>query len=412
MLESSGAAKKNRVTPLMTRTKEFTMLNRRAFFLAGSGALAGLTLSPSVFAAVPASATKEVTPTAEEPILLNFNENSLGLAKSAQNAIQEQMATAFRYPDAVRSKLIADIGAHYGLKSENVTLGNGSSETIQAALEAQFHKAAKAGQKVQVIAPDPTFGVAQAYTEAAGVAYVPVPLKEKTLQADVAALKAKAEAFDGLTVVYFCNPNNPTGVVSPATEFNAWVEEAAAKKANVFFLVDEAYGEYVDDPKFVSGIELVKKGLDNLIVSRTFSKLYALAGLRIGYGIGTAVTAKAVDAFASIDNTNAMGAAAASATLADKTYLALSLEATKLSKKIVTDALDELGIEYLPSQANFSFHKTKKGVDYKAKMAEAHIMVGRAFPPYDDWNRLTLGTPGEMKAFVKVLKDFRKKGWI
>lgn len=337
---------------------------------------------------------------------------SLGLAKSAQNAIQEQMATAFRYPDAVRSKLIADIGAHYGLKSENVTLGNGSSETIQAALEAQFHKAAKAGQKVQVIAPDPTFGVAQAYTEAAGVAYVPVPLKEKTLQADVSALKAKAEAFDGLTVVYFCNPNNPTGVVSPATEFNAWVEEAAAKKANVFFLVDEAYGEYVDDPKFVSGIELVKKGLDNLIVSRTFSKLYALAGLRIGYGIGTAVTAKAVDAFASIDNTNAMGAAAASATLADKTYLALSLEATKLSKKIVTDALDELGIEYLPSQANFIFHKTKKGVDYKAKMAEAHIMVGRAFPPYDDWNRLTLGTPGEMKAFVKVLKDFRKKGWI
>ena len=265
---------------------------------------------------------------------------------------------------------------------------------------------------MQVIAPDPTFGVAQAYTEAAGVAYVPVPLKEKTLQADVAALKAKAEAFDGLTVVYFCNPNNPTGVVSPATEFNAWVEEAAAKKANVFFLVDEAYGEYVDDPKFVSGIELVKKGLDNLIVSRTFSKLYALAGLRIGYGIGTAVTAKAVDAFASIDNTNAMGAAAASATLADKTYLALSLEATKLSKKIVTDALDELGIEYLPSQANFIFHKTKKGVDYKAKMAEAHIMVGRAFPPYDDWNRLTLGTPGEMKAFVKVLKDFRKKGWI
>ena len=97
---------------------------------------------------------------------------------------------------------------------------------------------------------------------------------------------------------------------------------------------------------------------------------------------------------------------------ADKTYLALSLEATKLSKKIVTDAFDELGIEYLPTQANFIFHKTKKGVDYKAKMAEAHIMVGRAFPPYDDWNRLTLGTPGEMKAFVKVLKDFRKKGWI
>ena len=324
------------------------------------------------------------------------------------------MATAFRYPDAVRSKLIADIGAHYGLKSENVTLGNGSSETIQAALEAQFHKAAKAGQKVQVIAPDPTFGVAQAYTEAAGVPYVPVPLMDKTLQADVAALKAKAEAFDGLTVVYFCNPNNPTGVVSPATEFNAWVEEAAAKKANVFFLVDEAYGEYVDDSKFVSGIELVKKGLDNLIVSRTFSKLYALAGLRIGYGIGTAVTAKAVDAFASIDNTNAMGAAAASATLADKTYLALSLEATKLSKKIVTDALDELGIEYLPSQTNFVFVNLKAPLKPFADrmLKEENIMVGRPFPPAVEWCRISLGLPEEMQYFTEKLRAFRKKGWV
>ena len=177
------------------------MLNRRAFFLAGSGTLAGLTLSPSVFAAVPAFATREVTPTAEKPILLNFNENSLGLAKSAQDAIQKQISTAFRYPDAVRSKLIADIGAHYGLKAENVTLGNGSSETIQAALEAQFHKAAEAGQKVQVIAPDPTFGVAQAYTEAAGVPYVPVPLVEKTLQADVAALKVSRSCTSAIRTI-------------------------------------------------------------------------------------------------------------------------------------------------------------------------------------------------------------------
>lgn len=390
------------------------MLNRRSFFLGTSSTLAGLFLAPSAWSAptMPESVTREVVPTADAPLLLNFNENSLGMSQSAKKAITAEMATAFRYPDAVRSKLVAQIGEHYGLKSENVSLGTGSSQVIQAVLESQFHAAAKKGMKVQVIAPEPTFGVAQAYTEAANVPYVGVPLVEKTLQIDVPALKAKAEAFDGLTVVYFCNPNNPTGVITPASEINTWVEEADAKKANVFFLLDEAYGEYVEDPAFVSGVELVKKGLTNVVVARTFSKLYALAGLRVGYGLATAETTKGVEAFESIDNMNCMGAAAASATLADKAYLELSLEATKLSKKIVTDAFKELGIEYLPSQANFIFHKTKPGVDYKAKMAEAHIMVGRAFPPHNDWNRLTLGTPGEMKAFVKVLKDFRKKGWI
>lgn len=387
------------------------MLNRRSFFLAGSGTFAGLVLSPSVFASVPKSVTSEVVPTADTPLLLNFNENSLGLAKAAKDAIAKEVATAFRYPDAVRSKLIDDIAKHFGVKSENVSLGNGSSETIQAVLESQFHAAAAQNIPVQVIAPDPTFGTAQAYAEAAGVPYVPVPLKAD-LGVDVVALKAKAAAFKGLTVVYFCNPNNPTGVITPAAEINAWVEEAASKKEKTFFLLDEAYGEYVEDPAFVSGIELVKKGLENLVVAKTFSKLYALAGLRVGYGIAASKTAKAVDAFCSIDNTNALGAVAASATLHDKAYLEMSLEATKLSKKIVTDAFEELGIEYLPSQANFIFHKTKPGIDYKAKMAESHIMVGRAFPPYTDWNRLTLGTPGEMKAFVKVLKDFRKKGWI
>ena len=115
----------------------------------------------------------------------------------------------------------------------------------------------------------------------------------------------------------------------------------------------------------------------------------------------------------SIDNTNAAGAAAALASLNDAVFVEKSLQSTNLSRKIVTDALDELGLRYLPSQANFIFHEIKgEHQTYKDRMAAAHVFVGRAFPPIENFNRLTLGTPDEMRAFVSVLKSFRQKGWI
>ena len=117
--------------------------------------------------------------------------------------------------------------------------------------------------------------------------------------------------------------------------------------------------------------------------------------------------------FLSIDNTNAAGAVAALASLKDEVFFQKSLESTNLSRKIVTDALDELGLKYLPSQANFIFHQIKGDHQtYKDRMAAAHVFVGREFPPAVGYNRLTLGTPAEMRAFVKVLKTFRQKGWI
>ncbi len=148
-------------------------------------------------------------------------------------------------------------------------------------------------------------------------------------------------------------------------------------------------------------------------MTRTFSKIYALAGLRVGYGIATPEIIEAVDEFISIDNTNTAGAVAAIASLKDKKFLEYSLKSNNLSRKIVETALNELGLEYAPSQANFIFHKVKGDVKtYKQRMKEANIMVGREFPPVMGWNRLTLGTPQEMEQFVAVLKEFRQKGWV
>lgn len=393
------------------------MLSRRSLFstaaLLGTG-LTTLGSAPARAAAtVPASALDEVVPTKAAPIALNFNENSMGMSASAKKAVIDSLGKAFRYPDDAKEaarKATADLN---GVSPELVTLGSGSSQVIQAVVASQVQKARAAGKKVQLLQPVPTFGVAESYAAALNVPVTNVPLNAETLEIDVEALKKAAARFDGVTIVYFCNPNNPTGIVTDKAKLSGWIEASAAAKAPVFFLVDEAYGEFVENPAFESGVVLVKKGLDNLIVTRTFSKLYALAGLRLGYGIATKSVLAECDLFESVDNINLAGAVAAAATLADKTYLETSLAATKLSKAIVTKAFDELGIKYLPSEANFIFHQVKGDSEtYRKHMADANILVGRAFPPFTGWNRLTLGTPGEMKAFVKVLKDFRSKGLI
>lgn len=203
---------------------------------------------------------------------------------------------------------------------------------------------------------------------------------------------------------------NPTAMLTPSAELSNWVKSA---KENVFFIIDEAYAEFVSTPAFVSAITLVAEGYKNLIVTHTFSKIYALAGLRVGYGVAVPEVIADVDLFVSIDNTNTAGAVAALASLKDKAYVEYSRKSIDVSRQVVVDALKELNIEYAPSHANFIFHKVKGDVKtYQNRMKDANIMVGREFPPALGWSRLTLGTPEEMSYFVATLKEFRVKGWI
>lgn len=383
-------------------------MDRRSFLKSSSLVAGGLALN-SVLNQASANTNALVKPNAQHPLLLNFNENSLGMSPNAQKAVIEALPGSFRYPDDARSELIGNIGTLHSLDSKHVTLGNGSSETIQAAVAMLANKARKEGIKIQLVTPDPTFNYAELYALPLGVEITKVPLKSD-LSFDLKKMEQIANDFDGLSIIYICNPNNPTAMITPHTPLDSWMKKVSDKQ---FFIVDEAYAEFVEDPQFVSAIELVKAGQKNLIVTRTFSKIYALAGLRVGYGIATPEIIEAVDEFISIDNTNTAGAVAAIASLKDKKFLEYSLKSNNLSRKIVETALNELGLEYAPSQANFIFHKVKGDVKtYKQRMKEANIMVGREFPPVMGWNRLTLGTPQEMEQFVAVLKEFRQKGWV
>ncbi|EJD6041120.1 histidinol-phosphate aminotransferase family protein [Providencia rettgeri] len=356
-----------------------------------------------------AQTNSPVLPDEQHPLLLNFNENSLGMSVKAREAVINALPGAFRYPDAARAELLTNIAELYRLSDKHISIGNGSSEIIQAAVAMLANRANQRGIKIQLVTPDPTFNYAELYSLSLGVKVTKIPLTAE-LAFDLAKMEQATKDFEGLSIVYICNPNNPTAMITPHNQLEKWMN---SQSDNLFFIVDEAYAEYVEDPNFTSAIELVKKDQNNLIVTRTFSKIFALAGLRIGYGVASPATIAAVDEFLSIDNTNAAGAVAAIASLKDKPFIAHSLKSNNTSRMIVEKAFNELGLEYAPSQANFIFHKVNGDVKtYQQRMADAHVMVGREFPPIIGWNRLTLGTPEEMLQFVVILKQFHKKGWV
>lgn len=385
-------------------------MNRRSFLTSSSLVIGGLSLSSFVSSAYANETLKnKLIFNAENPLLLNFNENSLGMSQKAKQAIIDALPNAFRYPDDARSTLINELGNEFKLSDKHITLGNGSSETIQAVVQYVANKGQKEGKAVQLIVPDPTFNYAELYAEPLGVKIVKVPV-DKTLAFDLATMQKKAQEFDGVSMVYLCNPNNPTAMLTPTAALTDWIKSA---KDNVFFIIDEAYAEFVSTPEFTSAIALVEAGYKNLIVARTFSKIYALAGLRVGYGVAVPEVITDVDVFVSIDNTNTAGAVAALASLKDKAYVEYSRKSIDVSRQMVVDVLKELDIEYAPSYANFIFHKVKGDVKtYQNRMKDANIMVGREFPPAFGWSRLTLGTPEEMSYFVSTIKAFRAKDWI
>jgi histidinol-phosphate aminotransferase len=334
------------------------------------------------------------------------------MSEAAKQAIVDSLDVAFRYPDGPRAALISKIAQDNGVSENQVSLGNGSSENIRTVVQMLLDKSLIAGQALQVVVPDPTFAYGEMYATFSGLPVVKVPLTAENYDLDLPALQQAAADFEGMTLFYLCNPNNPTGTITAADAFKAWVINAPEHH---YFILDEAYSEYVTDPSFESGIEWIKQDLSrNIVVVRTFSKLCALAGMRVGYAIANPEMIAQIESFASMDNTNLSGAVAALATLNDTAYLDLSLRTTNKSRQMVESVLEELGLRYLPSQTNFIFHEIKGDVQtYIDRMREHGVLVGRVFPPVTNgFNRVTLGTPEEMAIFIKVLRSFREKGWV
>jgi histidinol-phosphate aminotransferase len=339
------------------------------------------------------------------PLQLHFNENSLGMSPNALSAAKSAIEHyGNRYPSASVDEFREKLAVHHHVKSEQLIFGNGSTEVLQAI--ATF----AARQNATMIEPSPTFGALKEYCKAENLNVIQVPVGQN-FEMNIAAMKKQAMAQTGSVLINICNPNNPTGNIVDFTTMFDWINNAPETH---LFLLDEAYFDYAQaNPRYKSGLDLINQGKDNVVISRTFSKVHGMAGMRVGYGIATVNTANKIKPFAAGFNLSAAGIAAASAALDDKSFYKKSIEYNQLSRKILVATLNELELESVPSDTNFVLHRIGTPLaDYAEHMQQNGIRVGRKMTLDDRWNRISLGTPDEMKIFTQTLKAFRQKGWV
>lgn len=359
-----------------------------------------MTGAASAASAAPTSALP-AAPSAENPILACFNENPLGLSAAAREALAASAARCNRYPFAEVEKLRAACAAFIGGKPDEITLSQGSAEAIRASIEA--YKT----ENVQLVIPELTYGDGEMCALRNGIPVTKVKMGTDW-SINIDGMKAAVANHKGPSIVYFVNPNNPTSTLADSKALNDWIR---SKPANTVFLVDEAYGEFVDDKSFVSTATLVKEGFDNVIVLKTFSKLFGMAGLRLGFAYAAKpVASKVRDHIAYDIFQNVPAIACAMAELQDDAFMAESRRVNAASKKIIVDALSELGMRTLPSQTNFVFAELPEGVTLEAfggALKEKHVMVGRAFPPAVNWVRISMVSEADSVYVAEALKALR-----
>ncbi|MDE2804427.1 MAG: aminotransferase class I/II-fold pyridoxal phosphate-dependent enzyme [Gemmatimonadota bacterium] len=335
-------------------------------------------------------------------VRLNSNENPLGISPAAKDALVEAIVLANRYPSDQQGELVSRLAAAHEVAENQIVIGTGSAEVLQMVVQAY------AAPRARLVMADPTYEAVTNYQRTEAYELVKVPLTADHAH-DIGRMREAAQSTGRPALVYLCNPNNPTATITPSAEIDAWIAEAPD---HVFFLSDEAYIEYVDDERMWSSLPWIAKKR-NVVVVKTFSKIYGLAGLRIGYGIAHSDTATRLMDFASRNNANQLAIAAAGASFRDEALISKSREVNRTSREMVETTLDELGLEYMPTQANFLMHRISGDLaTYRNRMAEEGFLVGRDFPPMLDWNRLSFGLPEDMGRFCETLRTFRGKGWI
>ncbi len=380
-------------------------MDRRGFVTTGMAAgLAGLTgTGGGVATALDRSGLFAVGRTLPDgTVRLSSNENPLGLSPAARQGVIDAIVFANRYPGEWKGPVVETLARRLGVGPENLVLGAGSTEVLQAAVQAfEVHRA-------PMVIAEPTFEDVPRYQKPYSYELTAVPLAPD-LSHDLDRMRDVAEKGGRPAMVYICNPNNPTGTITPSRDVDAWIADAPATTT---FLVDEAYFEYADDPAYWTGMKWIDSK-PNVVVVRTFSKIFGMAGLRLGYGVAHPDTAARLQEFMANSDTNVLALAAARASMADEGLEARSINVNTEAKKIATTTLDDLGIEYIPTQTNFMMHRVSGDLKaYISRMREQGIHVGRPFPPMMEWNRVSFGLPEEMERWAGALRGMRTMGMI
>ena len=366
-------------------------ISRRKFaHLLGAGAAAAI-VRPRFSVATERPSVK-TAPTGSVVVRLSANENPYGPSSQAHAAMNNSFDVCCRYPDEANDVLIDKIAKINGVNREQIVLGDGSSEILK--LCAETFTGPTQGK---LIAPDPTFEAILEYSKACGADVVKAPLTSSYAH-DLEKMGASAQR--GL--IYICNPNNPTASITPKSNLHEFIAKTSPE---TMILVDEAYFHYADSPDYESVIPLVKDH-PNLIVARTFSKIYGMAGLRCGYCVAQPDTIKRMHGFQMWDSVNIMALAAASASLDDGDQVNNGRKMNSEAKSFTLTELQKLGYKSIPSQANFiMFDCRKPVVPIIQAMKEKNVAVGRLFPALPNHMRLTIGKKSEMESFLSAFKQ-------
>ena len=323
-------------------------------------------------------------------VRISANENPYGPSSSAMSAMRDSMRLANRYPDDEFDELIETVAKFHGISPNHVTLGDGSGEVLK------ITAAAFSSPTRKVVMADPTFEALGNYARAAGAEVVKVPLTS-TYEHDL----EKMAAVPGAGVIYICNPNNPTASITSKEKVRAFLQSVPA---STMVLVDEAYFHYADSPDYESVMPLVQMR-PNLIVARTFSKIYGMAGLRCGYGIAQPEVIEKMNRQKPWDSVNVVALAGARASLLDSAHVIEGRKRNSDTRDMVVSALKQLGYEVVPSQANFFMVNIRRPVRPVIDAVRAQgVHVGRLFPAYPQYLRVTVGTPQEMQSFLSAFK--------
>ena len=325
-------------------------------------------------------------------IKLASNENPLGISPKAEYAIQEAVLDIARYPDGNSFALRDAVSKKFNVAQNQIVFGNGSNDILELAARAFLTAGCEA------IYSEHAFAVYPLVTQATGAKGVVVPAKNygHDLNAMLAAITPKTR------IIFVANPNNPTGTLLGKAELLTFLKQVP--KA-ILVVLDEAYDEYLSADHKSEAITWLNE-FNNLIISRTFSKAYGLAGLRVGFGLCHADIADLMNRVRQPFNVNSIAQAAAVASLEDEDFVARSYALNQAGMVQLTQGFNKLGLEYIPSFANFVSFSVKNAAQVNQKLLQNGIIV-RPIANYGmpDYLRVSIGLFSENARFLEVLEE-------
>lgn len=360
-------------------------MDRRNFIVAVGGALMYANAAPSL--------GQYVIPDGQ--VRLVFNENPYGPSPKALAAAKDVLSLSAYYPDSpsdfpIRDKLFDAISRKHQLTHDNLFVSSGSNEGLQAALLAY-------GKDGAVLTPALTYNDHLGYAERLGVSIVRVPLRDD-LQVDLDAMAAKVD--ENISVVYLANPNNPTGVPIDPQELRVFCDKVGQK---ALVIIDEAYNELMPNPPANSMVDKVRSD-NNVLVMRTFSKIFGMAGMRIGYGMARPDIIERVSKHV-MSWPNGVGLTAAYHSYIDEEFIAFSRQKVSQGRAMVNQTFLDVGVTPVPSVTNFVFADIGRDAKaFRRAMASEGVLVNGGYAGYPNYLRVSMGKLEDLRTFDRVFK--------